>query len=102
MLYPSSHGLPSSPAQLAAKRPSADLIIAPLGWHAGSWGLKTGLWSVRGAATIHGWCVVCRSLQGPSALGVVLAALSRGTALAIGIGILYGLVIEGLISSFVK
>lgn len=34
-----------------------------------------------------------------SAFGVVLAVLSRGTAMAIGIGILYGLVIEGLISA---
>jgi len=31
--------------------------------------------------------------------GVLLAVLSKGTALAIGIGILYGLVIEGLISA---
>lgn len=35
-----------------------------------------------------------------AALGVLLAALSRGTALAIGIGILYTLVIEGLLSAF--
>jgi ABC-2 type transport system permease protein len=34
-----------------------------------------------------------------AALGVVLAVLSRGTALAIGIGILYALVIEGLLSA---
>lgn len=34
-----------------------------------------------------------------AALGVLLGVLSRGTALAIGIGILYGLVIEGLISA---
>jgi ABC-2 type transport system permease protein len=34
-----------------------------------------------------------------AALGVLLAILSRGTALAIGIGILYGLVIEGLVSA---
>ena len=34
-----------------------------------------------------------------AALGVLLAVVSRGTALAIGIGILYGLVIEGLISA---
>lgn len=34
-----------------------------------------------------------------AALGVLLAVLSKGTALAIGIGILYGLVIEGLISA---
>jgi ABC-type transport system involved in multi-copper enzyme maturation permease subunit len=33
-----------------------------------------------------------------SALGVALAVFTRGTALAIGIGILYGLVIEGLIA----
>jgi ABC-2 type transport system permease protein len=34
-----------------------------------------------------------------AALGVVLAVLSRGTALATGIGILYALVIEGLLSA---
>ena len=33
-----------------------------------------------------------------AALGVLLAVLSRGTALATGIGILYALVIEGLLS----
>lgn len=36
-----------------------------------------------------------------AALGVMLAVLSRGTALAIGIAILYALVIEGLISALV-
>jgi len=35
-----------------------------------------------------------------TAFGVLLAVLSRGTSLAIGIGILYGLAIEGLISAF--
>jgi ABC-2 type transport system permease protein len=34
-----------------------------------------------------------------AAFGVLLAVLSRGTSLAIGIGILYGLVIEGLVSA---
>jgi ABC-2 type transport system permease protein len=34
-----------------------------------------------------------------ASFGVMLAVISRGTALAIGIGILYGLVIEGLISA---
>jgi ABC-type transport system involved in multi-copper enzyme maturation permease subunit len=34
-----------------------------------------------------------------AALGVLLAAISRGTALAIGVGILYGLVFEGLIAA---
>ena len=32
-------------------------------------------------------------------LGILLAVLSRGTSIAIGIGILYGLVIEGLVSA---
>ena len=32
--------------------------------------------------------------------GVLLAVLSRGTALAIGLGIVYGLVVEGLVSGF--
>ena len=34
-----------------------------------------------------------------AALGILLAVLSRGTSLAIGIGILYALVIEGLVSA---
>jgi ABC-2 type transport system permease protein len=34
-----------------------------------------------------------------AALGVLLATASRGTALAIGLGILYSLVIEGLLSA---
>lgn len=33
-------------------------------------------------------------------LGVLLAVLSRGTALALGLGIMYGLVVEGLVSGF--
>jgi ABC-2 type transport system permease protein len=35
-----------------------------------------------------------------ASFGVLLAAVSRGTSLAIGVGILYALVIEGLISAF--
>jgi ABC-2 type transport system permease protein len=35
-----------------------------------------------------------------AALGITLGVLSRGTSLAIGVGILYALVIEGLISAF--
>jgi ABC-type transport system involved in multi-copper enzyme maturation permease subunit len=37
-----------------------------------------------------------------TALGMLLATLSRGTALAIGIGILYALVIEGLLIAFAR
>ena len=56
--------------------------------HAPSWTLL-----LRGVA--GGWLV----LAAWGALGVLLAVLSRGTALAIGIGILYALVIEGLLSA---
>jgi ABC-type transport system involved in multi-copper enzyme maturation permease subunit len=48
---------------------------------------------LRGLAA--GWLV----LAVWAALGVLLAVLSRGTALATGIGILYALVIEGLLSA---
>ena len=37
-----------------------------------------------------------------AALGILLAVLSRGTSLAIGIGILYALVIEGLLSALAR
>jgi ABC-2 type transport system permease protein len=47
-------------------------------------------------ALAAGWLV----LAVWAALGIMLAALSRGTALAIGMGILYALVVEGLISAF--
>lgn len=42
-----------------------------------------------------GWLI----LAAWAALGVLLGALTRGTALAIGVGILYTLVIEGLVSA---
>jgi ABC-type transport system involved in multi-copper enzyme maturation permease subunit len=42
-----------------------------------------------------GWLV----LAAWAAIGVLLAVLTRGTSLAIGIGILYSLVIEGLLSA---
>jgi ABC-2 type transport system permease protein len=48
---------------------------------------------VRGLAA--GWFI----LAAWAALGVLLAVASRGTSLAIGIGILYALVIEGLLSA---
>ena len=48
---------------------------------------------LRGLAA--GWLI----LAAWAALGVVLAVLSRGTALATGIGILYALVVEGLLSA---
>jgi ABC-2 type transport system permease protein len=47
-------------------------------------------------AIAGGWLI----LAAWAALGVLLGVLSRGTSLAIGIGILYALVIEGLLSAF--
>jgi ABC-type transport system involved in multi-copper enzyme maturation permease subunit len=46
-------------------------------------------------ALAAGWLV----LAAWAALGVLLAALSRGTSLAIGMGILYAFVIEGLLAA---
>jgi ABC-2 type transport system permease protein len=49
-------------------------------------------------ALLAGWFI----LAVWAAFGVLLALLTRGTALAIGIGILYTLVIEGLLSAFAR
>jgi ABC-2 type transport system permease protein len=47
-------------------------------------------------AMAAGWLI----LAAWAALGVLLGVLTRGTSLAIGVGILYALVIEGLLSAF--
>jgi ABC-type transport system involved in multi-copper enzyme maturation permease subunit len=47
-------------------------------------------------AIAGGWLI----LFAWAALGVLLGVLARGTSLAIGVGILYALVIEGLLSAF--
>jgi ABC-type transport system involved in multi-copper enzyme maturation permease subunit len=47
-------------------------------------------------ATLAGWLI----LAVWAALGVLFAVLTRGVALAMGIGILYALVIEGLLNAF--
>jgi ABC-2 type transport system permease protein len=47
-------------------------------------------------AVAAGWLI----LVSWAALGVLLGVLTRGTSLAIGVGILYALVIEGLLSAF--
>lgn len=49
-----------------------------------------------GKAILAGWFI----LAVWAAIGVILAVATRGTSLAIGIGILYALVIEGVISAF--
>ena len=43
-----------------------------------------------------GWLI----LAAWAAVGVLLGVVTRGTSLAIGVGILYALVIEGLLSAF--
>ena len=57
-----------------------------------SWGTLTTLLTQRSGRTR----VLASKLL---ALGVVLGVLTRGTSLAIGVGILYALVIEGLLSA---
>ena len=47
-------------------------------------------------AMAAGWLI----LAAWAAVGVLLGVLTRGTSLAIGVGILYALVIEGLLSAF--
>ena len=47
-------------------------------------------------AVAAGWLI----LAAWAAFGVLLGVLTRGTSLAIGVGILYALVIEGLLSAF--
>jgi ABC-type transport system involved in multi-copper enzyme maturation permease subunit len=47
-------------------------------------------------ALAAGWLI----LAAWAALGVLLGVLTRGTSLAIGVGILYALVVEGLLSAF--
>ena len=59
---------------------------APADWPS-VWSLLQGL--------AGGWLI----LASWAALGVLLGVLSRGTSLAIGVGILYALVIEGLLSA---
>lgn len=49
-------------------------------------------------AMAAGWLI----LAAWAALGVLLGVMTRGTSLAIGIGILYALVIEGLLSAFAQ
>ncbi|MGN6032516.1 MAG: ABC transporter permease [Thermomicrobiales bacterium] len=58
-------------------------------------------WPAPGAfveATAAGWLI----LMTWAALGVLLAVTTRGTGLAIGLGILYALLIEGTLSGFVN
>src|ERR671934_279041 len=87
---------------------SAELLI--LRKRAGTW-ILLGIWTLLGVFFAYvvpyaldpgdramgaGWLIL--AVWG--ALGALLGVLTRGTSLAIGIGILYGLVIEGLLSAF--
>jgi ABC-type transport system involved in multi-copper enzyme maturation permease subunit len=67
----------------------AQIEDAPVEWPS-AWLLARGI----GA----GWLI----LAVWAALGVLLGVVTRGTSLAIGVGILYALVIEGLLSAFTE
>ena len=66
-----------------------------IAWREGQSEVLPSLWSVVRAMGA-GWFL----LAAWASFGVLLAVISRGTAMAIGLGIIYGLVIEGLIASF--
>jgi ABC-2 type transport system permease protein len=70
----------------------ASYVIAQIEGAAVTWPSAWLLVRAMGA----GWLI----LAAWAALGVLLGALTRGTSLAIGVGILYALVIEGLLSAF--
>jgi ABC-2 type transport system permease protein len=70
----------------------ASLVIAQIEGAPVSW---PSAWLLL-RAIAAGWLI----LAVWAALGVLLGVLTRGTSLAIGIGILYALVIEGLLSAF--
>ncbi len=67
----------------------AQIEGAPIDWPSGWLALR---------AMAAGWLI----LAAWAALGVLLGVMTRGTSLAIGIGILYALVIEGLLSAFAQ
>ena len=71
---------------------ASGLVIARLEGLAVGWPSAWSLVQAVGA----GWFI----LAVWAAFGVMLAVLSRGTALAIGLGVLYALVVEGLVSAF--
>jgi ABC-2 type transport system permease protein len=74
-------------AGAAASYVIAQIESAPASWPS-AWLLLRAL--------AAGWLI----LAVWAALGVLLGVLTRGTSLAIGVGILYALVIEGLLSAF--
>jgi ABC-2 type transport system permease protein len=70
----------------------ASYVIAQIEGAAVSW---PSAWLLL-RAVAAGWLILATW----TALGMLLGVLTRGTSLAIGIGILYALVIEGLLSAF--
>jgi ABC-type transport system involved in multi-copper enzyme maturation permease subunit len=76
-------------AGAAASFTIAEIEGAPAGWPS-AWLLMRAL--------AAGWLM----LAAWASLGVLLGVVTRGTSLAIGVGILYALVIEGLLSAFAE
>jgi len=72
----------------------ASAVIALLEDVDSSW---PGVWTIV-EAMLGAWLIVAVW----TALGVALAIVSRGTSLAIGIGLLYGLALEGLAEALLR
>ena len=70
---------------------TSSAIVASLEGNAMSWPSITTI----GQAILSSWVIMLAW----AAFGVALAALTRGTSLAIGVGILYTLALEGLLSA---
>ena len=70
----------------------ASFVIAQIESEPASW---PSAWLLA-RALAAGWLI----LAAWAAVGVLLGVLTRGTSLAIGVGILYALVVEGLLSAF--
>ena len=102
---------PSRARALAAKLASLGIVLVPfvLCLFAAGAIASVVIAKIEGASTAFpsAWLIVRALAAGWlvlavwAALGVLLGVLTRGTSLAIGIGILYALVIEGLLSAFV-
>jgi ABC-type transport system involved in multi-copper enzyme maturation permease subunit len=86
----------------------AATLIAGFPFFGGVFALMLGVFAI---GSEYGWDTLKTLFtQGPgrlrvlaakwAALGALLGVLTRGTSLAIGVGILYALVIEGLLSAF--
>jgi ABC-2 type transport system permease protein len=101
---------PGRPAVVAAKLAALGIVLVPFVLLLFAAGAVTSfvIAQIEGAPVVWpsawllaramaaGWLI----LAAWAALGVLLGTVTRGTSLAIGVGILYALVVEGLLSAF--